>query len=182
VALSGRVLASMLAGQGMGLGLNLDVAPSSILIPALAVTWLAKQLAQVPEEIMSRVSEFRAPVGLPEPVIAALARKLSTAAGLAQTAYIVGTVHEDRSEGYLLGFIDAVPEVHAALAKAAGEALAFSGLEDGGIDVGFFAESDPATAKLARFGLRFDLRQPAEPEIVTPVAPGSDPDKPPMLR
>ena len=40
VALPGRVLAQMLAGQGVGLGLNLDVAPSAMLIPAEAVAWL----------------------------------------------------------------------------------------------------------------------------------------------
>ena len=43
-ALSGRVVAQMLAGQGIGLGLNLEVAPSSILIPAEAVSWLHQTL------------------------------------------------------------------------------------------------------------------------------------------
>ena len=33
VALSGRVLSGMLSGQGIGLGLNLESAPSSMLIP-----------------------------------------------------------------------------------------------------------------------------------------------------
>ena len=33
--LSGRVLAEMLKGQGIGLGVNLDTAPSAMLLPAL---------------------------------------------------------------------------------------------------------------------------------------------------
>ena len=44
VALSGRVLSGMLAGQGIGLGLNLETAPSSMLVPAEALGWLAETL------------------------------------------------------------------------------------------------------------------------------------------
>ena len=40
-ALSGRVIAGLLAEQGIGMGVNLDVAPSSILIPPQAVVWTA---------------------------------------------------------------------------------------------------------------------------------------------
>ncbi|MEM6312391.1 MAG: SseB family protein, partial [Pseudomonadota bacterium] len=42
--LPGRALAQMLAGQGVGLALNLDVAPSAMLIPAEAVDWLVATL------------------------------------------------------------------------------------------------------------------------------------------
>ncbi|MBT8409700.1 MAG: SseB family protein, partial [Alphaproteobacteria bacterium] len=53
-ALAGRTLIAMLSGQGIGLGLNLGVAPSSILIPAEAVDWLAGTLAEAPREIEAR--------------------------------------------------------------------------------------------------------------------------------
>ncbi len=36
-------LAQMLAGQGIGLALNLEVAPSAMLIPAEAVDWLVRR-------------------------------------------------------------------------------------------------------------------------------------------
>jgi len=42
-ALSGRVLAGMLSGQGIGLGLNLGVAPSSILVPDDAICWMKQR-------------------------------------------------------------------------------------------------------------------------------------------
>ena len=45
-ALPGRVIAEMLAGQNIGLGVNLGVAPSSILIPAEAMSWLAETPGQ----------------------------------------------------------------------------------------------------------------------------------------
>jgi len=182
VALSGRVLAQMLAGQGIGLGLNLEVAPSSILVPSEAIEWLHTTLGHAPEETEARFAEFTAPAGLPEALVEALDAKLSTAAGLAQAAYLVGTVDTAGGRGHLLGFVDAVEAAQGALAKAASEALTFSGIEAGAMDVGFFAGDEAVTAKLAAVGLRFDLPQPQMPERIAPAAPGSDPDKPPILR
>lgn len=181
-ALSGRVLSRMLVGQGIGMGLNLDVAPSSILIPADALVWLSETLTHAPEEITSRISEVSVPAGLPEAVIAALDTKLATASGYAQAAYLVGVVYENGSRGHLLGFVQARAETQAALAKAAGEALTFSGVEAGAIDVAFFEAADKITANLDRFGLRFDLPVPSEPEVTRHSAPGTNPDKPPILR
>lgn len=181
-ALSGRVVAQMLAGQGIGLGLNLNVAPSSILIPATAVAWLHQTLKNTPEEVEAKISAFTAPAGLPETLITALDAKLVTAAGLAQSAYLVGVDFDGGGRGHLLGFVDAQAGAEGALAKAVSEALTFSGIEAGVLDVGFFAASDPVAAKLAKSGLRFDLPQPVESKPHQPAAPGSDPSKPPILR
>lgn len=179
-ALSGRVLARMLAGQGIGLGLNLDVAPSSILIPAPAMDWLDDTLGQAPDAVEARIAVVHPPAGLPEALIAALEAKLVTAAGLARAACLVGVTYKDGGRGHLLGFVDAVADAQPALAKAASEALIFSGIEAGVMDVGFFAATDPVAARMQAVGLRFDLPQPkAAPER---AAPGSDPDRPPILR
>ena len=51
IAVSGRTIAGMLAGQGIGLGLNLDVAPSSILLSDAAVDWLHQTLGNAPDEV-----------------------------------------------------------------------------------------------------------------------------------
>ena len=72
-----------------------------------------------------------------------------------------------------------MPGAERALAGAVREALVFSGVEAGAIDVTFVEASDPLAAALARHGLRFDLPQPEAPER---VPPGSDPDAPPKLR
>lgn len=181
-ALSGRVLAQMLAGQGVGLGVNLEVAPSSILIPAEAVGWLTDTLGNAPDEVEARVSEVLPPAGLPETLVAALDQKLATAVGLAASAYLVGVVFEDGGRGHMLAFVDALEGAQPALAKAASEALTFSGIEAGAMDVGFFAASDPVAAKLAVAGLRFDLPQPQERLATRPEAPGSNPESPPILK
>lgn len=182
VALSGRVISGMLEGQGIGLGVNLDVAPSAILLPATAVAWLNETLGTGPDEVEAAMTEVHPPAGLPEALITALDGKLATAMGLAQSAYLVGVTYENGARGHLLGFIGAVPEAHGALARAAGEALTFSGIEAGAMDVGFFRGADPIVVRMEAVGLRFDLPQPQEPAMGAVTMPGSDPAKPPRLR
>ncbi len=178
--LPGRGLAAMLAGQGIGLALNLDVAPSAMLIPAEAVDWLVATLSHGPDETEARLTEVSAPGGLPEIVVAGLDRKLAIAAGLARFAYLAAATYEDGARGHVLAFVDAVEGAEKALASAASEALTFSGIEAGVMDVLFVRASDPLAAHLAKVGLRFDLPQPETPHV--PGAPGMDPDKPPKLR
>jgi len=179
--LSGRGLAAMLAGQGIGLAVNPGVA-SAILIPAAAVDWLAGTLAEAPREVEEVPEELTAPAGLPEALIAALDTKLATARGLARFAYLCGVTYAGGRRSHLLAFIDPVPGAEPALARAAGEALTFSGIEAGVMDVGFFRASDPVAARLAKAGLRFDLPVPDSPARGQGAAPGMDPDAPPRLR
>ncbi len=181
-ALSGRALAGMLAGQGIGLGVNLGVAPSSILIAAASVDWLAATLAAAPEEVEERPEELAAPVGLPEILLTALDQRLASAEGLARMAYLVGATYAGGRRGHLMAFVDAVPGAEPALARAVGDALTFSGVEAGSLDVGFFRAADPVAARLARVGLRFDLPEAPKPEQISGTAPGMDPDRPPRLR
>ena len=46
VALPGRIIAQLLSDAGLGLGLNLDVATSSTLLPTEALRWLVDTLEQ----------------------------------------------------------------------------------------------------------------------------------------
>ncbi len=178
--LPGRALAKMLAGQDIGFALNLDVAPSAMLIPAEAVDWLVATLAHGPDETDARLTAVAAPTGLPEMAVAGLDRKLAIAAGLARFAYLAAATYEDGAKGHMLAFVDATEGAETALASAAGEALTFSGIEGGVMDVLFVRASDPLAAHLAKVGLRFDLPEPELPHM--PGAPGMDPDKPPKLR
>lgn len=178
-AMSGRMLSQLLTGQGIGLGLNLDVAPSSMLIPPEALSWLVDTLQNGPAEEQDRISEIASPVGLPEQLIQGLDRKLATARGLARSAYLVKVTYEAGRNGHLLAIVDAIPGAEDALASAIGEALTFSGIEAGSLDVSFFKSTEEVTAKFAQYGLRFDLPQPEAAHV--PGAPGMDPDMPPKL-
>jgi hypothetical protein len=181
-ALSGRVIANMLVEQGIGLGVNLEVAPSQMLVPPEAVSWLTETLAHAPDEVEARAEELYAPKGLPEELLTSLDAKLATTAGLAQNAYLVAVRYEGGATGHMLGFVGTVVGAENALAKAAGEALTFSGIEAGSIDVGFFSTTDPMAAAMSKVGLRFELPKLETREQNVRAAPGSDPDKPPKLR
>jgi hypothetical protein len=179
-ALPGRVVAGLLKGQGIGLGVNLGVAPSSMLLPPEAMDWLAETLEGGPEEAEAMPEEFLPP-SVPEAVIAGLDAKLAKARGLAAAAVLAGVVYRGGRRGHLLAFLDAAEGAEAALARAMREALVFSGVEAGELDVVFLASGDASAAAMARVGLRFDLPAP-EPDALAPAAPGTDPLRPPKLR
>lgn len=179
-AVSGRTLVQMLDGQPIGVGLNLWENPSTFLMPAGTLAWLNDTLAGQPEEIEDTPDEITAPKGLPEVLITAIDTRLAAAEGLARMAYLAGVTYKGGRPGHLLAFIDAAEGSHQALAATIREALIFSGLEAGVLDVTFFNASDPVSAQLARVGLQFDLPQTSKP--TPPSAPGTNPSKPPNLR
>lgn len=179
-ALPGRVIAGLLKGQGIGMGVNLGVAPSSMLLPAEAMDWLAETLEQAPEAVEALPGEFHVP-SVPEAVIRALDAKLARAGGLAVAALLAGVTYRDGRRGHLLALVDAAPGAEEALARAMNEALVFSGVEAGELDVVFLAAASPAAQAMAKVGLRFDLPEP-QVQDQAPAAPGMDPSRPPKLR
>lgn len=176
-AMPGRQVAALLAGQGIGMAINLGTAPSQMMLPGEAVDWLAETLGDGPAEEDGRIAEIGAPSNLPEALLVALDRTLSRSATLARLAYLAGVTYEGGRRGHLLAFIDAEPGSEPALARAVESALTFSGVEAGALDVAFFAPTDAIAARLARWGLRIDLPEP--PQTVTPFP---DPDQPPRLK
>ena len=183
--LSGRGLADLLSGQGIGLALNPEVAPSAMLIPAEAVDWLAETLAHAPTIASARPVEVTPPGALPKPLLDALARKLDGTGDLAAGAWMAGVGYEDGSRGHLLAFVDALEDAQPALAVAANEALTFSGIEAGAMDVTFVLSGTAIAERIGRVGKRIDLPRRPSPESVSeagPRAPGMDPDRPPRLR
>lgn len=177
-AVPGRALVEMLAGKGLGVGLNLGVAPSSRLLPPEILDWLAQTLSERPEELTSRLAALHPPKGLPEALLVALDQRLARMEGLAQMAYLVGTEDDNGARGHLLAIIEAAPGAEATLARAVQGALSFSGVEAGMLDVTFLSADDSRAAECARLGLRFDLPRPqADTSGTTP-----DPKQPPRLR
>jgi hypothetical protein len=179
-ALPGRVIAGLLKGQGIGMGVNLGVAPSSMLLPPEAMDWLAETLDGGPEQVEALPEEFLAPA-VPEAVVRALDGKLARAGGLAVAALLAGVVYRDGRRGHLLALLDAAEGAEGALARAMREALVFSGIEAGELDVVFLSARSPAAEAMGRVALRFDLPVP-EPQDPAPSAPGMDPARPPKLR
>lgn len=178
---SGRQITGLLAGQGIGIGLNLAVAPSSTLLPASAIAWLQNTLGAGPEQRQAKPKTILPPGDLPESLIRAFDAKLATMAGLARVAYLCQMEFEGQPKSHVFAFVDALAEAEPAIAAAMAEALKFSGVEAGTLDVIFLPAQNPMAAQLAKTALRFDLPLP-EAKQIERVAPGSDPDKPPILR
>lgn len=175
-AMSGRAVARMIEAQNIGIGLNLGVAPSAFLLPASGVSWLNTTLGQAPSVTTAKPAEIKPPANLPERLIQGLDTKLATTEGMADWAALVAVEYADGRHSHMLAMIGAHEKAQPALAAAISEALVFSGLDAGELDVAFFAAGDPITDSLERHGLRFDLPQP-QPGLSAP-----DPSLPPKLR
>jgi len=178
--LAGRSLVRMLAGQGLGMALNPAVAPSSQLIPPEAVTWLAGMLEGGTEGHSARPRAVFPPTGAPEALIGALGSKLAAMAGSFDAAYLVTAEFTDGTRGLILALAGVLPPAQAGMTEAAMEALRFSGIEAGTLDVLYLKPDTPALIRIARVGLRFDLPRPSR--SAAPTSPGMDSDRPPILR
>ncbi|MBZ4023163.1 hypothetical protein CKO11_11920 [Rhodobacter sp. TJ_12] len=186
-ALPGRVIAQTLAGEGVGLGINLGVANSAMLLPPEALEWLTDTLTHAPQATSAIPVAFDAPT-LPPAVLGlllpAFEAKFDQLAGLATHALLGGVTYEGGGRGHVLAFVGAPEPAQPGIAKAMAEALAFSGLEAGEIDVTFLAEDDAATEVLMEKALVLHLPERVEEEVqeLNRTPPGMDPDKPPILR
>jgi hypothetical protein len=176
-ALSGRRLAALLAGQGIGVALNLG-APSGMLLPPEAVDWMAAIGAEAPAEAAARVREVAAP-DAPPALVAALGAKLAAMAEVVAEAYLIAAHFEDGARSGLLLALVGVPEdARTGVAAAIAEAVRLSGGGELELDVTFLARGAPRLEAIARAGLRFELPRPERAR----VGPGMDPERPPKLR
>ncbi len=181
-ALSGRRLAMLLAGRGVGLALNPGVAPSEALLPPEALDWLAAVAAAGGQHAAeARPSAVGPPEGAPEALVAALAARIASFGGLVEAAWLARLAYAEGEGRLTLAVAGAAAADEPALAAALGEAARLSGAAEG-LDVAFLAPGAAARAAFEREGRRFapDRKPAATP--VPPRPPGSDPDRPPRLR
>ena len=184
-ALPGRIVARELSAAGAGLGLNIGVATSAFLMPAPALLWLSETLGKVPDAAEARPCAFHPPTAVPPVLVDALGEKFARIGGIADHALLAGVSYEGGRRGHMLAFAGHRPGTEAALAKAVSEALVFSGVEAGELDVAFLSADDPALAGISAYGQRLDIPAPLRDEVQIiggPSAPGMDPDRPPKLR
>lgn len=174
VALPGRVVVQTLAGQGVGLAINLEQ-PSQMLLDADALLWFSQTLQAVPDQTEATVAAFHPP-HVPDVLITALEDKLR---GAVRAALLCGVTYTDGRRGHVLALLDAKDA--EPLAQGASEALVFSGIEAGEMDVVFLQGNDKAVAAMAKVARVLDLSVNV-PEAAERMPPGMDPQKPPKLR
>ena len=181
IAMSGRAIVGMLRGKGIGIGLNLGVAPSSFLMSSEAVDWLAGVLSNVPDPRMDQPAKIQAADSFPSELIETIGSSLKSASGLAGSAYLVQVSYLDGGSGYMVAVIEAQSQAQPAIGQSINDALVFSGAEIGNLDVGFFSETDPVFSQIKDVGTLIEIPRPAKRQKKQP-APGMDPDSPPRLR
>jgi hypothetical protein len=175
--LPGRVLALLLAGEGLSLGLNLGSgSPSEMLLPVSAMQWLASMLQPQGDGHIEDFGELTAPgLGLVATVQGLLTQAPARWGGLASKVRIFG-----RGQGGLILIEGADPDAEVALATALTEALRFSDLGGQIVDLAFAngqVLADEGVTVLWPEACRAPLTEPH-----TPQAPGMDRSKPPILR
>lgn len=177
-ALPGRVLAAMLAPEGVTLMVN-PGAPSEMLLEPDTLRWLAEALAAAPAEDRAGPARLSAPAPeMIEMLAEPLATRLADMAQMADSAALVAADWDDGSSGHLLIVTGAPNPQRPLIAKALAELIAFLPPLPAPCDVAFDLPV-PEGALI----LKLDQPQPA-PQTASagPRAPGSDPDKPPILR
>ncbi len=181
-ALSGRRLVAALDGRGVGLALNPGVAPSSTLLSADEIDWLAGMAASAATKTeRARVSAVVQPT-VGDDLVTALGPKLASMADTVEAAWLAALRLEDGSERLTLAIAGTPAAAQPGVAAAIAEAVRFSGGDGAGLDVTFLAPGSSARAAFERVGLRF--ARPAPPDLppASPRPPGGDPARPPRLR
>lgn len=181
-ALPGRVIAAQLAGQGIGMGLNIGDAPSSIILPPDVMEWLTATLGAKPEQVAAVPLGFAFPWGVPPEVTQRLMQKLGANAGLADAVLLSEVVYEGGRRGHILAILGAATGAEAALSGAVSEALIFSGFDMAEMDVVFLAPDDARKKMMEAVALRLDLPKPMAATKIAVGGPGMNREKPPNLR
>ena len=181
-ALSGRVIVDLLAQADLGIAFNFGLSSSELILTNKEIIWLNEIASEVPETHAARPTAFF-PLGQEIKFLnSVLIEKLLSAAELAESFWLTGVEYDNNSKGLLLIIFDARAGSEASLAKAALEAVAFSGFEKLPFDVSFLK----GQAKVAKVVKRqcqpllfpeLPVQTPHQPSI-----PGGDPKKPPKLR
>ncbi|MFD1797632.1 SseB family protein [Paracoccus aurantiacus] len=179
IAMPGRVLAAMLAAEDVTLMVNPGAGSEMLLGPG-TLGWLADALSARPAEEQAGHARLFPPsqemvARLAEPV----ATRLQDMSGLLTGAALVAAEWSDGSKGHLLVIEGADDDRRPVIAKAMAELFAFLPPLPQTCDVTFDLPL-PAGALVLR------PEPPAADNTPDstggPKAPGSDPDKPPILR
>ena len=183
VSMPGADLVRLLARQGLGLGLNLGVAPSAVLLPPDALGWLAGQIAGSLQQVRALPRHVAPPLDMPPALVDALARRLAGVAGLVSEAWLVQARYADAPDGLLLACVGVALPARAVLIRSLAPAAHLAPAARP-LDIVCLEDDAPVLAALRRHGLRFEI--PSLPGTRAgqgaPAGPGMVPDRPPKLR
>lgn len=174
--LSGRAAISMFAGSGAQLGVNLGEAPSATILPPEALAWAASALQQPIEETEEGVA-LGAPAGAEPALLTALDAKLAGMGAAVAEAWLCGS--DDR---LLLCVALRMQGAEQSVVAALAETARFAGGEQAAFDITVVPADDSRLSAARAVGFGYQPSDPSAAMHVVRPAPGSDKDKPPILR
>ena len=177
LAMSGRALVETLEGARLGIAVNPGF-EAGMFVPPEAVDWMRARTAEALEQADAKIDEILPPDLSDVEVLKAIDARLSTSPGPGRSAYLVKARYGAES-AHLMIFVGFPEAARASITGSLAEVVRFVA-PDLALDT-IFVEQDAAVVQAAaRVGLRFDM---SAPEVEKPkvAAPGSDPDKPPIL-
>ena len=175
LTLTGSDLADLLAGTGLGLGVNLGPSGAPMELTPDNLDWILEEAPPEVGEAEGAIDAVHRPDNVPPGLLEALDARLATLPGQAEAAYLVAAKGEE-VDTLLLVITGAHPAKRSAVAGQIAEGLRFSDV-DSPLDITFADPGDPLLLAVARHGIRFDVPKDGGSQM----PPGSDPDKPPRL-
>lgn len=149
IALPGRAIVALLADRGVGIGLNLGVAPSSYLMPPAAVDWMARILDQPMGPGSAPIRSLAEPGQVPSSLIQTIGNILAQAHAPPGTVYLARATYADGDSGHLLVVVGLPDGAEPILRQTLAETISFAGLDIGRFDLIFV---EPGTELADRAG------------------------------
>ena len=182
IKMPGRELVTQLRGTDTGIGLNLNVAPTSQILTPEILAWISELLSVDSTLLVDQVAGFSADCQLSAEDRTALTDRLANFAGRVEAAYLCGVTYTDGAMADALFIVDCDPTIEADLFTAMIETQKFAKEDVADLAIKFISSSSPALLEIRRHGDELHLPKPIVTPAFQPTAPGMDPDKPPKLR
>ena len=173
-SLPGRVLASLLSDQDAGLVLDPDTAPQ--LLTTQDLRWLTETLNQRPKSHELSTGLIHSAESVPKDLPSLLQKRLVPDL---MEAVAIAAIDTGTGKQPIVAVIGAPDDTQSQLMQSLQEALIFSDAGDNWA-IAFVAAGSLKASQFLQAGVV--LKPKAPPTRAQPVAPGSDPDKPPILR
>lgn len=178
IAMSGRALVEALVGARLGIAVNPGM-ERAMFVPMAAVDWMQTRTSEDLSQTQAKIDEISTPDVADVDVLKAIDARLAVFAGAGRSAYLVKARYGSET-AHLMIFAGLPEGAKASVAGSLAEVVRFVA-PDLALDTIFVEEGAGIIAAASRLGLRFDMSaRPRERGEVK--APGSDPDKPPLLQ
>ena len=182
IKMPGRELVTQLKETDIGIGLNLNVAPTSQILTPEILDWVSALLSVDSTLMVDQVAGFSADCQLSDDDRTALTDRLVNFTGVVKAAYICGVTYADGATADALFFIDCDQDIEADLFTAMIETQKFAMDSSADLAIKFISSDSPALPEIQRHGHQLHIPAPIVTPTFQPSAPGMDPNKPPKLR